>query len=139
MKKCVECRTPIEKQVPFDVCCGGKIGMFLFLKEFVSFDVQSLVASSSFWIDCSVLIDVIAGNMDASKPNNVESAAESLGGSGSASADPYAASVSAALSSMNINSGSTMNNGRKDTTHSDVQKLQEQLNDIKEQVSSKLT
>lgn len=86
-----------------------------------------------------MLIDVIAGNMDASKPNNVESAAESLGGSGSASADPYAASVSAALSSMNINSGSTMNNGRKDTTHSDVQKLQEQLNDIKEQVSSKLT
>ena len=27
-----------------------------------------------------------------------------------------------------------MNNGRKDTTASDVQKLQEQLNDIKEQV-----
>lgn len=39
---------------------------------------------------------------------------------------------------MNINAGgasaSTMNNGRKDTTASDVQKLQEQLNDIKEQV-----
>ena len=65
--------------------------------------------------------------------------------------DPYAASVSAALSSMNINSAAaaasseaaeasnpsnaTMNNGRKDTTHSDVQKLQQQLNDIKEQVN----
>ena len=28
-----------------------------------------------------------------------------------------------------------MNNGGKDTSNSDVQKLQEQLNDIKEQVS----
>jgi hypothetical protein len=31
---------------------------------------------------------------------------------------------------------STMNNGKKDTSNSDVQKLQEQLNDIKEQVCS---
>ena len=34
------------------------------------------------------------------------------------------------------NSSSTMNNGGKDTSNSDVQKLQEQLNDIKEQVST---
>ena len=34
-------------------------------------------------------------------------------------------------------SSSTMNNGGKDTSNSDVQKLQEQLNDIKEQVSLK--
>ena len=74
----------------------------------------------------------------------MESAASSAGAN---AGDPYAASVSAALSSMNINPGaggggaggpnpstSTMNNGQKDTTHSDVQKLQEQLNDIKEQV-----
>jgi hypothetical protein len=33
-------------------------------------------------------------------------------------------------------STSTMNNGKKDTSNSDVQKLQEQLNDIKEQVCS---
>ena len=32
------------------------------------------------------------------------------------------------------NNSSTMNNGGKDTSNSDVQKLQEQLNDIKEQV-----
>jgi hypothetical protein len=29
-----------------------------------------------------------------------------------------------------------MNNGKKDTNNADVQKLQEQLNDIKEQVSA---
>ena len=36
------------------------------------------------------------------------------------------------------NNSSTMNNGGKDTSNSDVQKLQEQLNDIKEQVCNLL-
>ena len=112
-------------------------------------------------------INSALGNNDAAKPNNVESASEAVATSeagnatasvsaGSASSaasalttskDPYAATVSAALSSMNINAGqqplasaaaaanaSTMNNGRKDRSDSDVQKLQQQLNDIKEQV-----
>ena len=26
MKKCVECRTEIQEKIPFNVCCGGKIG-----------------------------------------------------------------------------------------------------------------
>ena len=44
------------------------------------------------------------GNNDA-KPNNVESAGEGLvAGTSGMSSDPYEASVSAALSSMNINS-----------------------------------
>jgi len=34
----------------------------------------------------------------------------------------------------NLSIGTTMNNGKKDTNNADVQKLQEQLNDIKEQV-----
>jgi E3 ubiquitin-protein ligase mind-bomb len=124
LKKCVQCRTPIEDQIPFKVCCGGKVG-----------------------------------NTDPKpkeKPNNVDAEAATSessslpGGEASGtSPDPYAASVSAALSSLAISSddatgsvaastapnNETMNNGRKDTTHSDVQKLQEQLNDIKEQVS----
>ena len=45
-----------------------------------------------------------SGNNDA-KPNNIESAVEDLVGAASGmSSDPYEASVSAALSSMNINS-----------------------------------
>ena len=45
-----------------------------------------------------------SGNNDA-KPNNVESAVEGLlAGTSGMSSDPYEASVSAALSSMNINS-----------------------------------
>ena len=106
-------------------------------------------------------INSALGNNDAAKPNNVESASEAAEAgnaaaaataASSASKDPYAATVSAALSSMNINAGSmgsggaggqasavanasTMNNGAKDKTNQDVQKLQQQLNDIKEQVS----
>ena len=104
-------------------------------------------------------INSALGNNDAAKPNNVESASEAAeagnnaaAAAANASKDPYAATVSAALSSMNINAGSmgsggaggqasavanasTMNNGAKDKTNQDVQKLQQQLNDIKEQVS----
>ena len=103
-------------------------------------------------------INSALGNNDAAKPNNVESASEAAEAgnnaavAANASKDPYAATVSAALSSMNINAGSmgsggaggqasavanasTMNNGAKDKTNQDVQKLQQQLNDIKEQVS----
>ena len=99
-------------------------------------------------------INSALGNNDATKPNNVESASEAVAEAGrlaeasanttpasTASKDPYAATVSAALSSMNINSvaanatNATMNNGRKDNTDANVQKLQQQLNDIKEQVS----
>ena len=31
MKKCVECRTPIQETIPFNVCCGGKIGNYVYL------------------------------------------------------------------------------------------------------------
>ena len=31
MKKCVDCRTPIEQKVSFRVCCGGKIGRWIFI------------------------------------------------------------------------------------------------------------
>ena len=105
-------------------------------------DLRSLFKQLIFYVEQHFVYH-FSDNNDA-KPNNVESAASSAGAN---AGDPYAASVSAALSSMNINPGaggggaggpnpstSTMNNGQKDTTHSDVQKLQEQLNDIKEQV-----
>ena len=59
-------------------------------------------------------INSALGNNDAAKPNNVESASEAAeagnaaantaAAASAASKDPYAASVSAALSSMNINS-----------------------------------
>ena len=72
------------------------------------------------------------------------SAASNIGGAAALSA-PAGANAGPALTASAAASGqaaqaaqaaanATMNNGRKDTTHSDVQKLQQQLNDIKEQV-----
>ena len=69
------------------------------------------------------------------------SAASSIGGAAALSAPAGAnagpvltASAAASGQAAQAAANATMNNGRKDTTHSDVQKLQQQLNDIKEQV-----
>ena len=80
-----------------------------------------------------------AGAM-ASAASNVGGAA-ALGGAlagANAGAGPAltasAAASGQAAQAAQAAANATMNNGRKDTTHSDVQKLQQQLNDIKEQV-----
>ena len=58
----------------------------------------------NFLRNIQILTFSFSGNNDA-KPNNVESAGEGLvAGTSGMSSDPYEASVSAALSSMNINS-----------------------------------
>ena len=71
------------------------------------------------------------------------SAASNIGGAAALSAPSGAnagagpaltASAAASGQAAQAAANATMNNGRKDTTHSDVQKLQQQLNDIKEQV-----
>ena len=69
------------------------------------------------------------------------SAASNIGGAAALSAPAGAnagpvltASAAASGQAAQAAANATMNNGRKDTTHSDVQKLQQQLNDIKEQV-----
>ena len=96
MKKCVECRSPIEEAIPFAVCCGAKIA-----------------------------------NREKSK-NVLEEGAgvpgEVMGGA-----------VAGAGGAVTGPDNNMMNNGNKDTSNTDVQKLQEQLNDIKEQVPSNLT
>ena len=73
------------------------------------------------------------------------SAASNLGGAAALGGAPAGANAGAgpaltaaasgqAAQAAQAAANATMNNGRKDTTHSDVQKLQQQLNDIKEQV-----
>merc|ERR1719491_1341871 len=66
--------------------------------------------------------------------SNVGGAA-ALGPPAGANAGPAltAAASGQAAQAAQAAANATMNNGRKDTTHSDVQKLQQQLNDIKEQ------
>ena len=78
---------------------------------------------------------------------NIHSGASGIGGlaelaamgASNLEANALAAQNQAVAAAMPVNvsgqtANATMNNGRKDTTHADVQKLQQQLNDIKEQV-----
>ena len=98
----------------------------------------------------SLILFLNIGNVDP-KPTNISSSDGAGGESscGNRSVGDECTSGLTASSSDNTNnhhsnlspqgnmqtSSSTMNNGGKDTSNSDVQKLQEQLNDIKEQVS----
>ena len=89
---------------------------------------------------------VIIGNVDP-KPTNL-SGSDGVGGAPNCGTVGNESNTSISGSSMDNpnnhsnfspqgnlqNNSSTMNNGGKDTSNSDVQKLQEQLNDIKEQV-----
>ena len=90
---------------------------------------------------------VIVGNVDP-KPTNL-AGSDGVGGAPNCGTVGNEGNTSISGSSMDNpnnhhsnfspqgnlqNNSSTMNNGGKDTSNSDVQKLQEQLNDIKEQV-----
>ena len=90
---------------------------------------------------------VIIGNVDP-KPTNI-AGSDGVGGAPNCGSVGNEGNTSISGSSMDNpnnhhsnfspqgnlqNNSSTMNNGGKDTSNSDVQKLQEQLNDIKEQV-----
>jgi len=50
-----------------------------------------------------------------------------------------AASSASGSSGMSVGGGMLMNNGRQDTSLADIQKLQQQLQDIKDQVSNNAT
>lgn len=106
MKKCVECRANIDEVVPFNVCCGGKVGNLQ--QQANKIGLEASVATAAKTI------------------SNAAAAAAASSSSSSSAQNPAA-----------VDSSIMMNNGNKDTTNTDVQKLQEQLNDIKEQVSEK--
>ena len=86
MKKCVQCRSQIDRVIPFVVCCG--------------LNSQSNLSP--------------AGCRSPVNQDNTRSINTSVKGA----------------------DGPLMNNGCRDNTNSDLQKLQQQLQDIKEQVRS---
>jgi len=101
MKKCVDCRMPIEQSFSLAVCSGAKVGNVAKAKKGKKTN-NPLVAKS-----------------------NAAAEAAQQATSSTASSNTRGHSVGGNL---------LMNNGNRDTTNTDVQKLQEQLNDIKEQV-----
>ncbi len=73
------------------------------------------------------------GNTDKGKQDNLQSG-EGGGAAAAAATATAAATASAAGGPEAAVNVKVMNNGNRDTSSADVQRLQEQLNDIKEQV-----
>ena len=154
MKKCVECRSTIEEKVPFFVCCGGKqanrdrkvVNTALAAAGAVGGGgLQDLGPGGALGVQmpgppmpggplhASPLLNTGMNNAVAAapaglSPNNSVSqlssqlAAQSLGA--------VAVASTGGAGEGNI---AVLNNGGRDTSMRDVQKLQQQLADIKEQ------
>ena len=132
-KKCVECRSQIEEKVPFFVCCGGKqanrdrkVVNTALAAAGGGGGLQDLAGGA---LGVQLPGPPIPGGLHASPlltgMNNAvaatQLAAQSLGA--------VAAATSGGAGEANI----VLNNGGRDTSMRDVQKLQQQLADIKEQ------
>uniref|UniRef100_A0A0K2V134 RING-type domain-containing protein n=1 Tax=Lepeophtheirus salmonis TaxID=72036 RepID=A0A0K2V134_LEPSM len=116
IKKCLECRTPIEDRIPLKVCSGGKMGK-------VDNPIKSVNNHNNH--------NNNAGD-EHSNLNPLSSKSTNQTLSQSVKNENANSSISPTPSSTNNNLTGTMNNGTKDP-NSTVKKLQEQLNDIKEQ------
>ncbi|XP_037498060.1 E3 ubiquitin-protein ligase MIB1 isoform X1 [Rhipicephalus sanguineus] len=126
MKKCVQCRAQIDKVVPFIVCCGGSAAKLL------DYGMQEAFGGQDFAVETKCF-----GAEDAETKKKVVN----LRGPMTKSDIPL--NISKFPADKNDNShpasnrpggpGPLMNNGAHDTSVNDLQKLQQQLQDIKEQ------
>lgn len=139
MKKCVQCRTNIEQMVPFSVCCGagGTISTVVHNVEDRK-DAQILHGTNN-----------IGHNINMNNNNNHKFSSTTS----ASSAIVSSTSVQAQSTFNNLNSSTNLNNTNvnpnqhaqpqpqqnpqnltNNNLFDDVQKLQQQLQDIKEQV-----
>jgi len=119
MKKCVECRATVEDKVPFFVCCGGKQAN----KDRKVVNITGLSDGAAGGAAC---LPGLAPQNNSSGPAvgplphcPVNTLASQLAGQ--------------TLNPVNNADNAVMNNGGRDRSLQDVQKLQQQLADIKEQ------
>lgn len=114
MKKCVMCRAQIDRMVPISVCSGG-LGNISEVNQ-DSHTTEDTTGSN--------LATVTAGITNNAASSTLEDARQALA---SMTVGSIAASGAAA-------DGPVMNNGGRDTSN-DIQKLQQQLQDIKDVTS----
>ena len=144
MKKCVECRSTIEEKVPFFVCCGGKQA---------NRDRKVVNTALAAAAGGGGLQDLAGGALGVQLPgppmpgplhaspllgmNNAVAAAPGLSPNSVSQLSSQLAAQSLGAVAVASGGGSeaniVLNNGGRDTSMRDVQKLQQQLADIKEQ------
>ena len=137
MKKCVECRSPIEEKVPFFICCGGKQA---------NRDRKVVNTALAAAVSGGGLQELAGGALGVQLPAPLH-ASPLLTGMNNAVAAPglspnsvsqlssqlAAQSLGAVAAASGGEANLVLNNGGRDTSMRDVQKLQQQLADIKEQ------
>ena len=140
MKKCVECRSTIEEKVPFFVCCGGKQAN----------RDRKVVNTALAAAGGAGLQDLAGGPLGVQLPGPLHASPLLAGMNNSVAAPSLSPNSVSQLSSQfaaqslgagvqGASGGGTgetnivLNNGGRDTSMRDVQKLQQQLADIKEQ------
>ena len=131
MKKCVECRAPIEEKVSFFVSCGGKQANRDRKVVNTAAGLQELASGAMALPPPPPLLPVLNSGM-----NNTLAAAGAvaLPGAGVNQLAGQLAAASLGPTAAPPETNLVMNNGGRDTSMRDVQKLQQQLADIKEQV-----
>ncbi|XP_069941294.1 E3 ubiquitin-protein ligase mib1 isoform X2 [Cherax quadricarinatus] len=150
MKKCVQCRGVIEKQIPFIVCCGGQVVGSIPGPGVAPNNSTSEGGGGGSGSGGS-LMDSIANNLNwdhnlpapasilpggANNSSGSSTVGGSGGGGGGGSNNTGNVTAGAASTAGVVVPGPTgplMNNGSRDMSSADLQKLQQQLHDIKEQ------
>ena len=127
MKKCVQCRTPIEEMIPFIVACGGKgnVAKVEEVCKLVKFSDLSIIIDCFSTIQLTKAIETVEISKDKAVHHGVNNAGNDVAMNNSSGAVVVAAGVSGSQKQA-----TTINNIK---VH-EVQKLQQQLQDMKEQV-----
>lgn len=119
MKKCVQCRTQIEEMVPFNVCCSGEGSSSKVRKLFLIYLTLKRPNVSYFLV--MKVTATVDDKMETDETLCVNKAGHGVAMNNSVAATPSTSTSAAKPTNVN-------------NIH-DVQKLQQQLQDIKEQVS----
>lgn len=111
MKKCVQCRSQIDRVIPYVVCCG--------------------------------LNNQVSLSPGCRSPINADHTTGTVTGQQLLRGGPVGVGVTGGLAAGAVGAapheqGPLMNNGCRDNSNTDIQKLQQQLQDIKEQVGFSL-
>lgn len=133
MKKCVQCRTQIEEMVPMAVCCGGQGTIAkvsnIFLASFRLLVVRHQKRLCMLMIKISLFTRMqVVATLDDKNENDLTQGMNKLGLGVAMNNTLASAATSNAVVAPNPHPN--VNNIQMD----DVQKLQQQLQDIKEQV-----
>lgn len=124
MKKCVQCRTQIEEMVPFAVCCGGH-GTVAKVSTGAGDDVVAASMTTTTTATTAAAQGVNNSGIVSVVMNNRVPATPVAGGSSATAQNVGGGGKGLARNPSNISVNNNFN---------DVQKLQQELQDIKEQV-----